>query len=120
MKTVLIVDDQRHMVRLIEFTLRPLGCQIVTAASGEEALQTAAVIRIHLLVIDLVLPGIDGFETVREFQGRPEYTELPIVMLTGRGQEKTRHAAAASQIALFLTKPFSPIELRGNVARLLG
>ena len=118
MKTILAVDDERHMLHLIQHTLAKTGCRIVGAGSGEEALQVASETRIDLAVIDVMLPGIDGFETLRSLRERPGYGRLPAIILTARGQADLRTHALASQI-LFMTKPFSPIELRRQILALL-
>ena len=118
MKTLLIVDDERHMLHLLQYTLAKTGCRILTAGSGEEAVQLAADLPIDLAVIDVGLPGIDCFETLAILRERPGYATLPALILTARGQADLRTHAEASQV-LFLTKPFSPIELRRQILDLL-
>ncbi len=119
MKTVLIVDDEPHIVRLLQSILKPAGCRIVAAASGEQALELAAAQPVDLALIDLGLPGIDGFQTVRELRKQPGGADLPVIVLTARGQARLRRDAEAADI-LFMTKPFSPLDLRRQVIALLG
>jgi CheY-like chemotaxis protein len=120
MKTILIVDDERHMLCLLQSILRKTGCRLLGAASGEEALRAAAETPVDLALVDVGLPGIDGFETGRRLRGMPGGAGLPIIVLTARGQEHVRRSAEATHATLFLTKPFSPLELRAQVASLLG
>jgi len=118
MKTLLIVDDERHMLHLIRYILAQTGCRLLVAGSGEEALQVAAAERIDFAVLDVGLPGIDGFETLQSIREQPGYAQLPAIILTARGQADLRTHAEASQV-LFMTKPFSPIELRRQILNLL-
>jgi len=119
MKTILIVDDERHMACLLTSILRQTGCRLVGAASGEEALRAAAETPVDLALVDVGLPGIDGFETSRRLREMPGGADLPVIVLTARGQEHVRRSAEATHATLFLTKPFSPLELRAQVAALL-
>lgn len=119
-KTILITDDEPHMRRLVQFNLGKLGHRIELAASGQEALAKAAETPVDLLVIDVVMAGMDGFVTVRELRKDPRYRALPVIMLTSRGLADTRVSADDLGVNVFLTKPFSPIELTRHAAALLG
>lgn len=119
-KTILITDDEPHMRRLVQFNLGRLGHRIELAASGGEALEKAATLSVDLLVIDVVMAGIDGFATVRELRKDPRHRALPVIMLTSRGLADTREKADDLGVNVFLTKPFSPIELTRRVSELLG
>jgi CheY-like chemotaxis protein len=119
-KRILVVDDERHMQRLLQFNLEKTGCIVETAGNGEEALALIDKHPVDLLLIDLVMPGLDGFATVRELRNRPSAREIPVIMLTSRGQRDTREQAANLGISMFLTKPFSPVELVSEAKRLLG
>lgn len=119
-KCILVIDDERHMQRLIEMNLEKLGCRILTAGSGAAALEIIGREPIDLLLIDLVMPEKDGFATIRELRQRPEGQRLPVILLTGRGQTNTQELAAGLDIAAFLTKPFSPIKLIAEARKLLG
>ncbi len=119
-KVILAADDEKHMLRLLEFNLAKLGCPVRKAASGDEVLRIATTEKIDLLVIDVMMPGKDGFATIRELRADPAYRDLPVIMLTGRGQSSTRDEAKELGVSVYLTKPFSPIELQSQVRRLLG
>jgi len=119
-KRILVVDDERHMQRLLQFSLEKTGCIVETAGSGAEAIEKLRKNPPDLLLIDLVMPGMDGFATVRELRSFTGLTDLPVIMLTSRGQGDVREEAAELGIVSFLTKPFSPIELMGEARRILG
>ena len=119
-KRILVVDDERHMRRLLQFNLEKIGCTVETAGSGEEALAMLEKNPANLLLIDLVMPGLDGFATVRELRTRPGGADIPVIMLTSRGQDDTRINATDHGISVFLTKPFSPIELVMEAKKLLS
>jgi len=118
-KRILVVDDQAHMRRLLAYAMRATGAQVVTVGSGAEAVAAAAAGPIDLLLVDVMMPEMDGFETVRAIKSQPGYAKLPVIMLTARGQQETRAAAEVLGVNRFLTKPFSPAELAGEAARLL-
>jgi len=118
--TILIVDDEPHMRRLLQFALGRTGARLQLAANGREALTQARATRIDLVVIDFMMPGLDGFATLRELRQDPGYAKLPAIMLTSRGQTELRGEAEEVGVDVFLTKPFSPVELAQHVQRLLG
>ena len=120
MKTILIVDDEKHILKVLEFSLAESGCAIETASSGAEALRKAASHTIDLLLIDYQMPGMNGFETVHELKNNEKYAELPVIMLTGRGQSEIRAEAETTGVSLFLNKPFSPTELLRHARRLIA
>jgi CheY-like chemotaxis protein len=119
MKTILIVDDEKHILKVLEYSLAESGCIIETASNGEDAIRKAGSQTIDLLLIDYQMPGMNGFETVHELKNNEKYAELPVIMLTGRGQSEIRAGAATAGVSLFLNKPFSPTELLRHVKRLM-
>jgi CheY-like chemotaxis protein len=120
-KTILITDDQKHILKVLEFNLANTGCCVETANSGEEALAKAGRKRIDLLLIDVNLPGISGFDTIRAIRQQPAYAKLPVIVLTGGGLDECNATAARrAGTSVFLTKPFSPMELTRHVKELLA
>lgn len=117
--TILVVDDESHMRRLLQFTLAKTGARLLLAANGQEALRQAAATPVDLVVIDFVMPDLDGFATLRELRHDPRYAKLPVIMLTSRGQTELKTVAEEVGVNVFLTKPFSPLELTQHVQRLL-
>jgi len=119
-KTILVADDHAHIVKLVEFSLEEINCWVETARSGEEAVSKAARMQIDLLVVDVKLPGIDGFETVRRIKQTAGYCDLPVIVLTGQGQSDVSTQAAGLGVTAFFTKPFSPVELASRARKLLA
>src|SRR5579862_3098097 len=120
MKTILIVDDHAHIVKLIEFSLEEIDCRVETAHTGEEALSKAAKMQIDLIITDVKLPGVDGFETVRRIRQNENCARLPVIIMTGQGQSEVQKQASGIDFAEFLTKPFSPTDLVHKAPSLLA
>ena len=117
---VLIVDDEPHMLRVTELSLRKGGFQLLVGRNGLEALEIAAREKPALVVMDVLMPELDGLEALRQLKQNPETAGIPVIMLTARGHVMTRQEAGESGAALFLTKPFSPTQLLQEVKRLIG
>ncbi len=109
---VLVCDDEGQILRALRVILRDAGYEALPAASGEEALDVAAVSRPDAAIIDLVLPDIDGVEVCRRLR---EWTEIPIIVLSAVGDEDAKVRALAAGADDYVTKPFGPREL---IARL--
>ena len=114
---ILIVDDERDIVELVRFNLKREGYHTLVAFSGEEALSMAKRELPDLVVLDLMLPGIDGLEVTRRIRGNPVTVEIPIVMLTAKGEESDIVTGLELGANDYISKPFSPREL---VARIRG
>jgi adenylate cyclase len=114
---VLVVDDQPANVRLLEALLVPRGYNVATAFSGEEALALIAESEPDLVLLDIVMPGIDGYEVCRRIRERIETAYLPVVMVTASGDEQKVKALEAGADD-FLTKPINRSELLARVASL--
>jgi len=115
--TILAVDDQPPNLRLLDAVLSPRGYRVVTAASGEEAMETLSRDVPDLVLLDIVMPGIDGYEVCRRIRDNPSTAFLPVIMITASGdQEKISsiHAGADD----FVSKPFNQSELVARVASL--
>ncbi|MEI7730745.1 MAG: response regulator [Verrucomicrobiota bacterium] len=117
---ILIADDEPHMLRLIEVSLRKGGFQIVQARDGREAVAVAIREKPDLVVMDLVMPELDGFAALRELKLNADTAHTPVILLTSRGQAIVREEAERSGAALYLQKPFSPAQLLVEAKRLLG
>jgi adenylate cyclase len=115
--TVLAVDDQPPNLRLLEAVLSPRGYRVIMASSGEEALELLPTSGADLVLLDIVMPGIDGYEVCRRIRRAPETAFLPVVMITASGnQEKARAIEAGADD--FVSKPFDQSELLARVASL--
>jgi DNA-binding response OmpR family regulator len=115
--TVLAVDDQPQNLRLLDAVLSPRGYQVIQAASGEEALRILSESDIDLVLLDVVMPGIDGYEVCQQIRANERTAFLPVVMITASGdQEKVRALEVGADD--FVTKPFNTAELLARVASL--
>ncbi|RZU10873.1 adenylate/guanylate cyclase family protein [Kribbella rubisoli] len=114
---VLVVDDQPPNVRLLEAILSPRGYDVVTASSGEQALELIGAEEIDLVLLDILMPGIDGYEVCRRIRDQVDTAYLPVVMVTASGDEQKVKALEAGADD-FLTKPINQSELLARVASL--
>ena len=118
-ETILAVDDEVHILELISFNLKAAGYHVVTALTGEEALKRCEVERPSLVLLDIMLPGIDGLEVCRRLKGDRMTSNIPIIMLTARGDEVDKILGLELGADDYITKPFSVRELGARVKSLL-
>jgi DNA-binding response OmpR family regulator len=117
---ILIVDDDAFIRRPLEFILKEEGYQPATAADAGEGLRSIEACVPDLIFLDVTMPGKDGMTWCAELKRDPRYAGIPIVLLSARGQERDREQALALGAAEFMTKPYSPYELKRLVRQLLG
>src|SRR5438270_3712183 len=117
-KKILAVDDERHIVRLVEVNLARAGYQVVTAFDGREALQKVEAEKPDLVVLDVMMPFMDGFEVLRNLKANPETADIPVIMLTAKAQDADVFRGWQSGVDCYLTKPFNPMELLTFVKRI--
>jgi two-component system phosphate regulon response regulator PhoB len=116
---ILVVDDEPDAVELIEFNLKAAGFEVATAADGEEALKKARSILPVLIILDLMLPEVDGLEVCKILRRDQRTAAIPIIMLTAKAAEIDRVLGLELGADDYVTKPFSPRELVLRVKRLL-
>jgi DNA-binding response OmpR family regulator len=115
--TILIVEDEYAVARGIQYALEQEGYQVTVAGSGEEALEVAGELAPDLVVLDVRMPGIDGFETLRRL--RADGSKSPVLMLTARDEEMDKVIGLEMGADDYMTKPFGLRELQSRIKALL-
>src|SRR5258707_6667305 len=116
---ILVVDDEPDAVELIEFNLKAAGYEVTTAVDGTQALKKARALLPNLIVLDLMLPEVDGLEVCKILRRDPKTQAIPILMLTAKAAEIDRVLGLELGADDYVTKPFSPRELVLRIKRLL-
>jgi phosphate regulon transcriptional regulator PhoB len=116
---ILVVDDEADLVELVSYNLKKEGFRIDSASDGESALAKIRKDKYDLLILDLLLPGIQGMELCRIVRNDPKTASLPIIMLTAKGEEVDRIVGLEIGADDYVTKPFSPRELVARVKAVL-
>jgi two-component system, OmpR family, alkaline phosphatase synthesis response regulator PhoP len=118
-KKVLIADDEPSIVTSLEFLMKKSGYEVKVARNGDEALALVASFRPDAILLDVMMPGKNGFEVCQRIREKPEWRAVKIVMLTAKGREAEITKGVSLGADLYLTKPFSTQELLAQVKRLL-
>jgi len=117
---VLVVDDERHLVKIIIFNLKKSGYETDFAYDGEEALEKVAQFKPDLVILDVMMPKLTGYQVCERLKADQETAGIPIILLTAKGQEPDRDMAQKFGADEYMTKPFSPRLLMDTVARLIS
>jgi two-component system phosphate regulon response regulator PhoB len=116
---ILVVDDEPDITALVAYHLAKAGYRVSTAANGTDALRSAREERPDVVVLDLMLPGLSGYEVLQELRKREETRDVGVILLTARREEADRIRGLSLGADDYLTKPFSPHELALRVAALI-
>jgi two-component system alkaline phosphatase synthesis response regulator PhoP len=119
-KTILVADDEVHIVRIIEDKLIRDGHRVITAADGREALEKALAERPDLILMDVMMPRMNGFEVCRRLRQEEATRTTPIFLITAQGQESDEEAGREAGANRYITKPFSPRQLSQIVREALA
>lgn len=119
-RLILAADDNLQIRMLVRASLRSLGHEVIEAQDGEEALELALARRPDLLLLDVTMPKLDGWEVLHFLRQRPDTADVPVMMLTTAAQQTDIKRGAELGCNDYLTKPFSPGDLRAHVERMLG
>ena len=118
-RKILVIDDEPDIVELVSYNLKKEGFDVASAADGEEALSMIRRGNFDFLILDLMLPGIQGMELCRILRNDPKTAHIPIIMLTAKGEEVDRILGLETGADDYMTKPFSPRELIARVKAVL-
>lgn len=116
---ILAVDDEKHIVRLVQINLQKEGYDVVTASNGREALEQVEREKPDLVIMDVMMPEMGGFEALQEMKANEATSTIPVIMLTAKAQDADVFEGWKSGADLYLTKPFNPQELLTFVKRIL-
>lgn len=120
MANILVVDDEPNIVLSLEFLMEQAGYSVTTAEDGEQALACVENAIPDLILLDISLPGISGFDVLEQLRARQATEHLPIIMLTAHGREVEREKGMAMGADDYITKPFSTQSLVEKVRQLMG
>src|SRR5215813_4636544 len=115
MAKILIAEDERDIRDLVAFTLRFAGHEVMVATNGEEAVQLAPQVNPDLILMDVRMPRMTGYEACKVMKSNPDLKDIPIVFLTARGQESEIQQGLEAGAEEYLLKPFAPDQLTSHV-----
>jgi DNA-binding response OmpR family regulator len=118
--SALVVDDDRLLLRLVELNLSKLGIKVILADSGQEALRLAQKERPDVILLDIMMPRMDGYEVIRQLKASEETSAIPVIMLTAKSNLLDRSRCREMGAVDYITKPFRLEELRNAVSRIIG
>jgi len=116
---ILVADDEAYMLRLLEMTFKKGGFEVICCHDGHEALAAANSAQPQLIVLDVIMPSLDGLGALRQLKENPATKKIPVVVLSAKGHALTKVEAEIAGATMFLTKPFSPNQLLGEVKKIL-
>ncbi len=117
--TILVVDDEPDLVSTVEYRLKFANCSVVTATSGREGLERAAVEKPDLILLDTNMPGMNGHEMLEHLRADPALKHIPVIMLTARCEPQDIAAASAHGVSDYVTKPFDFAQLMDKIHAIL-
>ena len=119
-KRVMLIEDEPNIIEAISFILSRDGWTVNTHSNGTTAVDTVHARRPDVLILDVMLPGKSGYDILRELREDAATADLPVLMLTARGQSRDREMAERAGVSAFMTKPFSNSEMLDTVRSLMA
>ena len=117
---ILVVDDEIYIVHILDFSLGMEGYEVVTALDGEQALEKLKVEKPDLIVLDIMMPKLDGYEVCKAIKSDPETRHIPVILLSAKGRNVDQKMGFDVGADDYITKPFSPRKLVERINQLLG
>ena len=119
-KRILLVDDEASILAVARVGLKRMGWSVLTAASGQEGIALAVAEQPDAVVLDVMMPEMDGMATLKQLQNNPLVKNIPVIFLTAKVQKADRRRFYASGIKGYITKPFDPTTLASQISGFLG
>ncbi len=119
-RRILVVDDEPHILRLVSYALAANGFEVLEAADGLSAISTALSELPDLILMDVSMPALNGYEACERLQADPRTADIPVVMLSAKSQEAEQEAGFQRGAVGYITKPFAPKDLVRKITSLLG
>ena len=117
---ILVVDDEIYIVHILDFSLGMEGYEVVTALDGEQALDKARSEKPDLIVLDIMMPKLDGYETCKRLKADAETKDVPVILLSAKGRNVDQKVGFEVGADDYITKPFSPRKLVERINAILG
>jgi two-component system alkaline phosphatase synthesis response regulator PhoP len=117
---ILVVDDEIYIVHILDFSLGMEGYEVLTALDGEQALEKARTEKPDLIVLDIMMPKLDGYETCKRLKADPEIKDVPVILLSAKGRNVDQKVGFEVGADDYITKPFSPRKLVERINAILG
>ena len=117
---ILVVDDEAYIVHILDFSLAMEGYEVVKAFDGEEAIAKAERERPDLIVLDIMMPKLDGYETCRRLRACDKTADIPIILLSAKGRSMDQKVGFDAGADEYITKPFSPRKLVERISAHIG
>lgn len=119
-KTVLVVEDKASLTQMLQFLFLSKGLDVQIAFDGLEAMEKISELRPDLVLLDIMMPRMDGFEVLEKLKASPDTENIPVIMLTARKSREDMEKAKALGAVEYITKPFKAVEVVDKVLRHLG
>ena len=119
-KRILLIDDEASILAVARIGLKRAGWSVLTAASGKEGIAKAETLKPDAIVLDVMMPEMDGLATLQQLQNNSQVKHIPVIFLTAKVQKSDRRRFYASGIKGFITKPFDPTTLASQISGFLG
>jgi len=117
---ILVVDDEVYILHILDFSLGAEGFEVITANNGELAIEKAKQEKPDLIVLDIMMPVLDGYETCRRLKREAETKTIPVVLLTAKGRDVDKRLGYEVGAVDYIVKPFSPNRLIERIQEILG
>ncbi|ETW11735.1 response regulator receiver protein, CheY like protein [Roseivivax marinus] len=119
-RELLLIEDEPNIIEAISFLLSREGWRVRSHSNGLDAVDKVRAVRPDAVILDVMLPGRSGYEILAELRAEPDFRDLPVMMLTARGQNRDRELAEQSGVSRFMTKPFANSEMLEAVRALVA